>query len=121
MVSVKVPDTLMSPVPDTKVWKLPKLVPVGVFNEVDPRPVKVSMNALPMPPRNVTEFVPLPEHPLQVKTPEVENVTGSANAAETPNPNTKNNVAASLNLKSILAPTGAPAPVSRSSNSWAAI
>jgi len=31
----------------------------------------VIMNALPMPPRNVTEFVPLPEQPAQVKMPEV--------------------------------------------------
>src|SRR5262245_27411871 len=37
-----------------------------------------------MPPRNVTELVPLPEHPPQVKTPEVEKVTGSALARDTP-------------------------------------
>src|SRR5262249_49660237 len=42
------------------------------------------MRALPMPPRKVTEFVPLPLHPPQVKTPEVENVTGSAFASAIP-------------------------------------
>src|SRR6185295_15555714 len=31
IVSVNVPDAAMSPVPETKVWKLPKLLPVGVF------------------------------------------------------------------------------------------
>jgi hypothetical protein len=46
--------------------------------------VNVIMTALPMPPRNVTELVPLPEHPAQVKVPEVEKVTGSALAADTP-------------------------------------
>ena len=78
IVSVKVPDTLMRPFPEKKVWKLPKLLPVGVFKEVDPRPVNVIISALPLPPRNVTELVPLPEHPAQVKTSEVEKVTGSA-------------------------------------------
>ena len=78
IVSVKVPDTLMRPLPEKKVWKLPKLLPVGVFKEVEPRPVNVIMTALPMPPKNVTEFVPLPAQPAQVKTPDVEKVTGSA-------------------------------------------
>ena len=78
IVSVNVPDTLMAPVPETKVWKLPKLLPVGVFREVEPRPVKVIMTALPIPPANVTELVPLPAQPPQVKTPDVEKVTGSA-------------------------------------------
>jgi hypothetical protein len=45
---------------------------VGVLRLVDPRPVKVIISALPIPPRNVTEFEPLPAHPAQVKTPEVE-------------------------------------------------
>src|SRR5215470_10129927 len=63
MVSVKVPETLMAPVPETKVWKLPKLLPVGVFKEVEPNPVNVIMTALPIPPRNVTELVPLPLQP----------------------------------------------------------
>ena len=51
---------------------------------VDPSPVKVIMRALPMPPRKVTELVPLPLHPAQVKVPEVENVTGSALASDIP-------------------------------------
>jgi hypothetical protein len=68
-------------VPETNVWKFPKLDPVGVLKLVDPRPVKVIISALPMPPKNVTEFVPLPAQPPQVNTPEVENVTGSAFAA----------------------------------------
>src|SRR6185503_6164653 len=42
------------------------------------------MRALPMPPRKVTELVPLPAHPAQVKVPEVENVTGSAFASAIP-------------------------------------
>jgi hypothetical protein len=42
------------------------------------------MRALPMPPKNVTELVPLPAHPAQVKVPEVENVTGSAFASAIP-------------------------------------
>jgi hypothetical protein len=82
MVSVKVPEAAITPVPETKVWKLPKLEPVGVFRLVDPRPVNVIMRALPMPPRKVTELVPLPAHPAQVKTPDVENVTGSALASD---------------------------------------
>jgi hypothetical protein len=52
---------------------------------VEPRPVNVIISALPMPPRKVTELVPLPEHPAQVKVPEVEKVTGSALASEVPN------------------------------------
>lgn len=74
----------MTPVPLTKVWKLPKLEPVGVFKLVDPRPVNVIINALPMPPKKVTEFVPLPEQPAQVKVPDVEKVTGSAFAVDAP-------------------------------------
>ena len=57
---------------------MPKLLPVGVFNEVEPRPVNVIISALLLPPRNVTELVPLPAQPAQVKTPDVEKVTGSA-------------------------------------------
>ncbi|HXQ38448.1 MAG TPA: hypothetical protein VN843_30890, partial [Anaerolineales bacterium] len=78
IVSVNVPDALIAPVPETKVWKLPKLLPVGVFKEVEPRPVNVISSALPPPPGNVTELVPLPAQPPQVKTPDVEKVTGSA-------------------------------------------
>lgn len=78
IVNVKVPDKTIAPLPEKKVWKLPKLEPVGVFRLVDPRPVKVSITALPIPPKKVTEFVPLPEQPPHVKTPEVEKVTGSA-------------------------------------------
>ena len=37
-----------------------------------------------MPPRKVTELLPLPAHPAQVKTPDVENVTGSALASDVP-------------------------------------
>jgi len=84
MVSVKVPDVLMTPVPETKVWKLPKLEPVGVFKLVDPRPVNVIITALPAPPRKVTEFVPLPAQPAHVKTPDVEKVTGLAFVSELP-------------------------------------
>src|SRR5262249_16759428 len=40
------------------------------------------MRALPMPPKKVTELVPLPEQPPQVKVPEVEKVTGSALASD---------------------------------------
>src|ERR1043165_1733063 len=82
MVSVKVPEAAITPVPETKVWKLPKLEPVGVFRLVDPRPVNVIMRALPMPPKKVTELVPLPEQPPHVKVPEVEKVTGSALASD---------------------------------------
>jgi hypothetical protein len=84
IVSVNVPDAAMVPVPLTKVWKLPKLEPVGVFKLVDPRPVKVISSALPMPPRKVTELLPLPEQPAQVKIPDVVKVTGSAFAVEAP-------------------------------------
>lgn len=83
MVSVKVPDALTAPLPLKKVWKLPKLEPVGVFRLVDPRPVNVIINALPKL-VNVTELVPLPAQPAQVKVPDVENVTGSAFAVEAP-------------------------------------
>jgi hypothetical protein len=83
MVSVNVPDALTGPVPLKNVWKLPKLEPVGVFRLVDPRPVKVIMNALPKLVK-VTEFVPLPAQPAQVKVPDVVNVTGSAFAVEAP-------------------------------------
>ena len=99
MVSVKVPEALITPSPETNVWKLPKLEPVGVFNEVDPRPVKVIIKALPLPPRKVTELVPLPAHPPQVNVPEVEKVTGSALAAETVNIMTP---ATAINMKSFL-------------------
>lgn len=53
-----------------------------MFRLVDPRPVNVIMRALPMPPRKVTELLPLPAHPAQVKIPDVENVTGSALASD---------------------------------------
>jgi hypothetical protein len=78
IVNVNVPDRLMTPLPEKKVWKLPKLEPVGVFRLVDPRPVNVSIMALPIPPKKVTELVPLPEQPAHVNVPEVEKVTGSA-------------------------------------------
>lgn len=55
-----------------------------MFKLVEPRPVNVIMTALPMPPKKVTELVPLPEHPPHVKTPDVEKVTGSAFAADVP-------------------------------------
>lgn len=84
IVRVNVPDKLILPFPLKKVWKLPKLVPVGVFKLVEPRPVNVSIIALPIPPRNVTELLPLPEQPPQVKVPEVEKVTGSALASAIP-------------------------------------
>ena len=51
---------------------------------VEPRPVNVIIKALLLPPRNVTELVPLPEQPAQVKVPEVENVIGSAFAVAAP-------------------------------------
>ena len=79
--SVKVPEA-EAPAPATNVWKLPKLEPVGVFSEVEPSPVNVIMSALPIPPLNVTELVPLPVQPPQVKVPEVEKVTGSAFALD---------------------------------------
>ena len=83
MVSVKVPDALTAALPLKKVWKLPKLEPVGVFRLVDPRPVNVIISALPKL-VNVTELVPLPEQPAQVNVPDVVNVTGSAFAVEAP-------------------------------------
>ena len=81
IVSVKVPEALIDPLPLKKVWKLPKLEPVGVSKLVEPRPVNVIMRALPMF-RNVTELVPLPPQPAHVKVPDVEKVTGSALASE---------------------------------------
>lgn len=82
MVSVKVPEAFITPLPETKVWKLPKLEPVGVLRLVVPRPVNVIIRALPTPPKKVTELVPLPEQPTHVKVPEVEKVTGSALASD---------------------------------------
>jgi hypothetical protein len=64
--------------PLKKVWKFPKLEPVGVLKLVDPKPVNVIMSALPMPPKKVTEFVPLPAQPAHVNVPLVLKVTGSA-------------------------------------------
>ena len=61
---------------------------MGVFRDVDPKPVKVIMRALPMPPRNVTELVPLPAQPAHVKVPDVEKVTGSALASDVPSEST---------------------------------
>ncbi len=58
-----------------------------MFRLVDPRPVNVIMRALPIPPRKVTELLPLPAHPAQVKIPDVENVTGSALASDVPTEN----------------------------------
>ena len=87
IVSVKVPEAATAPLPLKKVWNSPKLEPVGVFRLVDPRPVNVIINALPMPPKNVTELVPLPAHPPQVKVPDVVKVTGSAFAVEAPKAN----------------------------------
>jgi hypothetical protein len=84
IVRVKVPEAAITPLPEKKVWKLPKLEPVGVFKEVDPRPVNVIMRALPIPPRKVTELVPLPAQPPHVKVPDVEKVTGSALASDVP-------------------------------------
>lgn len=86
IVNVKVPDALTTPLPLTKVWKLPKLEPVGVFKLVGPNPVNVIMSALPMF-RNVTELVPLPLQPAHVKVPDVEKVTGSALASDIPSEN----------------------------------
>ena len=85
IVRVNVPETAIAPVPETNVWKLPKLEPVGVFKLVEPNPVKVIITALPIPPRKVTALVPLPEHPAHVNTPDVEKVTGSALAADAAN------------------------------------
>lgn len=84
IVRVKVPEAAMTPFPLKKVWKLPRLEPVGVFKLVDPRPVNVIIKALPMPPKKVTELVPLPAQPAQVKVPDVEKVTGSAFAVDAP-------------------------------------
>jgi hypothetical protein len=83
IVRVKVPEAAMVLLPEKKVWKLPKLEPVGVFKLVDPRPVNVIINALPKE-VNVTELVPLPAQPAQVKVPDVEKVTGSAFAVDAP-------------------------------------
>jgi len=105
IVRVKVPEAAMTPVPLTKVWKLPKLEPVGVFRLVDPRPVNVIMRALPMPPRKVTEFVPLPAQPPHVKVPDVEKVTGSAFASDVPSATIANsNALIRVALKAIFAP-----------------
>ena len=57
---------------------------MGVFRLVDPRPVNVIIRALPMPPRKVTEFVPLPAQPAHVNVPLVLKVTGSAFATADP-------------------------------------
>ena len=83
IVRVKVPEAAMVLLPEKKVWKLPKLEPVGVFKLVDPRPVNVIINALPKLVK-VTELVPLPAQPAQVKVPDVEKVTGSAFAVDAP-------------------------------------
>ena len=56
-----------------------------MFKDVEPRPVNVIMTALPIPPKKVTEFVPLPLQPAHVKVPDVVKVTGSAFASEAPN------------------------------------
>jgi hypothetical protein len=83
IVRVKVPEAAMVELPLKNVWKLPKLEPVGVFKLVGPRPVNVIINALPKE-VNVTELVPLPAQPAQVKVPDVEKVTGSAFAVDAP-------------------------------------
>ena len=85
IVKVNVPEIPIAPFPDTNVWKFPKLDPVGVLKLVEPRPVNVIMTAFPIPPRNVTELVPLPAQPAHVNVPEVENVTGSALATDAAN------------------------------------
>jgi hypothetical protein len=46
------------------------------------------MNAFPIPPKKVTEFVPLPAQPTHVKIPDVLKVIGSALAGEGLNPAT---------------------------------
>ena len=89
IVNVKVPLAAMAPLPLTKVWKFPKLDPVGVFKLVDPNPVNVIIRAFPIPPRKVTEFEPLPAQPAHVKVPEVEKVTGSAFAVDAMPANSK--------------------------------
>lgn len=81
IVSVKVPEALTAPLPLKKVWKLPKLEPVGVSKLVEPRPVNVIIRAFPMF-MKVTELLPLPPQPAHVKVPDVEKVTGSALASE---------------------------------------
>lgn len=73
---------------------------------VEPRPVKVNINALPMPPRKVTELVPLPEQPPQVKTPDVVKVTGSACACDVPNATTARSRAPIMVVFKILAISG---------------
>ena len=105
MVRVNVPDAAIEPLPEKNVWKLPKLVPVGVFKLVDPSPVKVIMSALPMPPKKVTELVPLPEQPAHVKVPDVLNVTASAFAVDVPSANTPRSsapIAVALKMCSIV-------------------
>ena len=82
-VRVKLPDAATDALPLKNVWKLPKLEPVGVFKLVDPRPVNVIIKLAP-PLEKVTELVPLPPHPPQVKVPEVVKVTGSAFACDVP-------------------------------------
>lgn len=102
MVSVKVPEAAITPLPEKNVWKLPKLEPVGVFRLVDPRPVNVIMRALPMPPRKVTELVPLPAQPPHVKVPDVEKVTGSALASDFANENiARSNALIRVTLKTL--------------------
>lgn len=44
--------------------------------------MNVIIRALPIPPRKVTEFVPLPAQPAHVKVPDVEKVVGSAFASD---------------------------------------
>lgn len=69
---------------------------------VDPRPVNVIMRALPIPPRKVTELVPLPEQPPHVKVPDVEKVTGSALASDVPNETiASSNALISVTLKTL--------------------
>ena len=96
-VSANVPEALMLPVPEKKVWKLPKLEPVGVFSEVEPRPVNVIINAFPAPPRKVTEFVPLPAQPAHVNVPDVEKVMGDALTSKALNPRTVASTATTRN------------------------
>ena len=75
---------LIAPAPTHKCLKVSETGSVGVFKEVEPRPVNVIMTALPIPPRKVTEFVPLPAQPTHVNVPDVEKVTGSAFASDAP-------------------------------------
>ena len=96
-VNVNVPEAAMAPFPEKNVWKLPKLEPVGVFRDVEPKPVNVIISAFPWPPRKVTEFVPLPEQPAHVNTPAVEKVIGVAETFEELNPSTRANKAAARN------------------------